>query len=83
MSPMERAESAMRANFELLVRLWRVSARNCRAEVDALWRLQDKLGVDYWCFHDRDIAPEARGAADTRSRLCVASLCRARHGSET
>ena len=25
MSPMERAESAMRANFELLVRLWRVS----------------------------------------------------------
>lgn len=51
--------------------------------MDALCYEQDKLGVDYWCFHDRDIAPEARGAADMRSRLRVASLCRARHGSET
>ncbi len=28
-----------------------------------------KLGVDYWCFHDRDIAPEADNLAETNKRL--------------
>ena len=59
---MERAEAAMRANFELMV-------RHCRGSptTDALtWlscREQDTLGVDYWCVHDRDIAPEVRDRA--------------------
>ncbi|MBN1796089.1 MAG: xylose isomerase [Sedimentisphaerales bacterium] len=28
-----------------------------------------KLGVNFWCFHDRDIAPEADTLAETNSRL--------------
>ncbi len=28
-----------------------------------------KLGVDFWCFHDRDIAPEADNLAETNKRL--------------
>lgn len=28
-----------------------------------------KLGVNYWCFHDRDIAPEADTLAETNKRL--------------
>ncbi len=28
-----------------------------------------KLGVDFWCFHDRDIAPEAATLAETNKRL--------------
>lgn len=28
-----------------------------------------KLGVGYWCFHDRDISPEAETLAETNKRL--------------
>ncbi|MFZ9034342.1 MAG: hypothetical protein ACO21J_10375 [Anaerohalosphaeraceae bacterium] len=28
-----------------------------------------KLGVNFWCFHDRDIAPEADTLAETNKRL--------------
>ncbi len=28
-----------------------------------------KLGVQYWCFHDRDIAPEGRTLSETNERL--------------
>jgi len=28
-----------------------------------------KLGVNFWCFHDRDIAPEADTLAETNARL--------------
>lgn len=28
-----------------------------------------KLGVEFWCFHDRDIAPEASKLAETNRRL--------------
>jgi xylose isomerase len=28
-----------------------------------------KLGVDFWCFHDRDIAPEADTLVETNKRL--------------
>ncbi len=28
-----------------------------------------KLGVEFWCFHDRDIAPEADNLAETNKRL--------------
>ncbi len=29
-----------------------------RQTMDAMFEFVSKLGVDYWCFHDRDIAPE-------------------------
>ncbi len=28
-----------------------------------------KLGVNFWCFHDRDIAPEANNLSETNKRL--------------
>ena len=30
-----------------------------KAKVDAAFEIMDKLSIDYFCFHDRDIAPEA------------------------
>jgi len=35
----------------------------------AAFELFTKLGVDFWCFHDRDIAPEADNLAETNRRL--------------
>lgn len=33
--------------------------------MDAAFEFFTKLGVDYWCFHDRDIAPEGDDFAET------------------
>ena len=35
----------------------------------AAFEIMDKLSVDYYCFHDRDIAPEAGSLKDTNARL--------------
>lgn len=36
-----------------------------------------KLGVDLWCFHDRDIAPEGSSWAETNANLdAVAKLAK-------
>ena len=35
----------------------------------AAFELMEKLGIDYYCFHDRDIAPEAATLAETNARL--------------
>lgn len=35
----------------------------------AAFELMDKLSIDYFCFHDRDIAPEADTLAETNARL--------------
>ena len=35
----------------------------------AAFELMDKLDIDYYCFHDRDIAPEAATLAETNARL--------------
>lgn len=37
--------------------------------MDAAFELFTKLGVEFWCFHDRDIAPEADTLAETNKRL--------------
>ncbi|MBW8001320.1 MAG: xylose isomerase [Planctomycetes bacterium] len=39
------------------------------ATMDAAFEFFTKLGVGYWCFHDRDIAPEADNLAETNKRL--------------
>jgi len=44
------------------------SAKN---KVYAAFELLDKLDMDYYCFHDRDIAPEADTLAETDARLDV------------
>lgn len=42
-----------------------------RAEMTlrAAFEFFTKLGVEFWCFHDRDIAPEADDLAETNRRL--------------
>ncbi|MBQ8310334.1 MAG: xylose isomerase [Clostridia bacterium] len=35
----------------------------------AAFELMDKLGIDYFCFHDRDIAPEGETLAESNARL--------------
>lgn len=37
--------------------------------VYAGFEIMDKLSIDYFCFHDRDIAPEADTLAETNARL--------------
>ena len=37
--------------------------------LEAAFELFTKLGVNFWCFHDRDIAPEADNLAETNKRL--------------
>ncbi|MCP4260918.1 MAG: xylose isomerase [Planctomycetes bacterium] len=37
--------------------------------LEAAFELFTKLGVNFWCFHDRDIAPEADDLAQTNKRL--------------
>ncbi|MBE6612097.1 MAG: xylose isomerase [Ruminococcaceae bacterium] len=38
-------------------------------KADAAFELMDKLDVDYFCFHDRDIAPEGETLAETNGYL--------------
>jgi len=40
-----------------------------RAKLDAAFEFVTKLGVRFFCFHDRDIAPEGRTFAETRANL--------------
>lgn len=40
-----------------------------RARVDAAFELFDKLGVPFFCFHDRDIAPEGDTLKETNQNL--------------
>lgn len=42
------------------------SARN---KAYAAFELMDKLGIEYYCFHDRDIAPEGASLAESNARL--------------
>ncbi len=37
--------------------------------LDAAFEFFTKLGTGFWCFHDRDIAPEADTLAETNKRL--------------
>jgi xylose isomerase len=40
-----------------------------RAKLDAAFEFLTKLGVPFFCFHDRDIAPEGRTFAESRANL--------------
>ncbi|MFP4380605.1 MAG: xylose isomerase [Candidatus Sumerlaeia bacterium] len=43
--------------------------KDAEQTLDAAFEFFTKLGVDFWCFHDRDIAPEADNLAETNKRL--------------
>jgi len=40
-----------------------------RNKVTACFELCEKLGVDFYCFHDRDVAPEGDTLAETNAKL--------------
>jgi xylose isomerase len=40
-----------------------------RAKLDAAFEFIVKLGVPFYCFHDRDISPEGKDFAETRANL--------------
>jgi len=40
-----------------------------RAKLEAAFEFLSKLGVPFYCFHDRDIAPEGRSFAESRANL--------------
>jgi len=40
-----------------------------RARMDAAFEFSTKLGVPYYCFHDRDMAPEGDSVADSERNL--------------
>ena len=39
------------------------------ARVDVAFEFMEKLGVPYYCFHDRDVAPEGATWQETQSIL--------------
>jgi xylose isomerase len=40
-----------------------------RAKADAAFEFLDKLGAPFYCFHDRDLAPEGKTFAETTANL--------------
>ncbi len=42
---------------------------HARAKAYAAFELMDKLSIDYYCFHDRDIAPEGETLAESNANL--------------
>ena len=45
------------------------SAARAKAKVDAAFEIMDKLSIDYFCFHDRDLSPEYGSLAETNAKL--------------
>ena len=39
------------------------------AKVDAAFEIMDKLSIEYFCFHDRDLSPEYGSLAETNAAL--------------
>lgn len=42
---------------------------HAKAKVDVGFEFMQKLGIEYFCFHDRDIAPTGRNLAETNRNL--------------
>ncbi|MHC4525758.1 MAG: xylose isomerase [Planctomycetota bacterium] len=51
--------------------------------LQAAFEFFTKLGVNFWCFHDRDIAPEADTLAETNKRLDKIVKCAKRLQKDT
>ena len=55
-----------------MIRPWETAEdpmQRARDTMDAAFEFMGKLGVDYWCFHDRDIAPEGPDFATSTANL--------------
>jgi xylose isomerase len=54
------------------VRSWEAAPdpiQRAKDTMDAAFEFFTKLGVDYWCFHDRDIAPEGQTFTESANNL--------------
>ena len=40
-----------------------------KAKVDAAFEIMEKLSIDYYCFHDRDLSPEYANLAESNEKL--------------
>lgn len=48
-----------------------------KARMQAAFEFMDKLDIDYFCFHDRDIAPEGKDLVETNKNLDeMVSICK-------
>ncbi len=45
------------------------TAERAIAKVDAAFEIMDKLSIDYYCYHDRDLSPEYGDLATTNAEL--------------
>ena len=45
------------------------SLENALRRVDVFFEFMEKTGIDYYCFHDRDIAPEMNDLAESNKML--------------
>lgn len=45
------------------------SVDNAKKRVGVFFEFLDKIGIDYYCFHDRDIAPEGATLAESNKNL--------------
>jgi len=51
---------------------WDVSndpMENAKAKLDAAFEFMTKMGIPYYCFHDRDIAPEGKTVLESEDYL--------------
>lgn len=46
-------------------------AARAKAKVDAAFEIMQKLSIDYFCFHDRDLSPEYGSLKDTNAQLDI------------
>lgn len=44
---------------------------HAKAKVNAAFEIMDKLDIDYYCFHDRDVAPEGKSLAESNKNLDI------------
>ena len=42
-----------------------------KAKVDAAFEIMEKLSIDYYCFHDRDLSPEYANLGESNEKLKV------------
>lgn len=45
------------------------AASVARSKVDAAFEIMDKLSIDYFCWHDRDLSPEYGSLAETNAKF--------------
>lgn len=56
-----------------IVRKWESSSKDpvsvAKVRMDAAFEFYQKIGAPFWCFHDRDIAPEGASLAESNKNL--------------